>query len=676
MSQRYSALNSPLNVRGKMLKSRFEYPVAQPHFLQGPETYPGDPVVAYYTEICRKGSALLIVHDLTNPDQRKMGSDIAHFCMYDLDDYGSQNYFTQFAHFVHCQGSYVGTEICCDLRLPWCVNDPSQPEPERGGPGGPFGPGGPMFEDEYDENLRPVATVKGFPGSPGTQTEYFTKENIQKYIKVLSDRARRFKSFGYDAGMIEMGAEFYFAKFMSKRENRRTDEYGGSFENRSRFAIEVLKGLREGVGEDFIIFANAPDIAFDPSKSRGGEALSIDEAVWLFDQLVPYVDIIRLRGEEKDTGDECECAKLATELKRRGVKQYICINTPYMDLDRINAIVAEGKADMISSARMFICNENLGSILKNGNGEDLNPCIECGVCRGSIGDGDWMSHCTINPELGMEHRKDSLKMPVEKFKKIAVIGGGPAGMKCAMWLKERGHTPVIFEASNALGGQIKTSRYPEFKWKLRRYLDFLIAQLDRKGIEVRLNTLATPEMISSEGFDAVVAALGAEPQKPTVKGAENIRWNAVNIYGNVEQLGQNVVVIGGSSAPCEAAAYLADTGRKVTLLSRKSKPNYDLNPIRTQNSMNMMMLQKGVNVIVKAKATEVGEGYVKYTDRDGTEHTIQCDDVVAAGGMAPNMEAAMKFYGSADEFYAIGDCKEAGNMRTAIRDAYALAMRI
>ena len=153
-----------------------------------------------------------------------------------------------------------------------------------------------------------------------------------------------------------------------------------------------------------------------------------------------------------------------------------------------------------------------------------------------------MSHCTINPEIGMEHRAKRLIEPVTRQKKIALIGGGPGAIKCAMWLKDRGHTPVIFEKSDALGGQIKTAEYPEFKWELKRYLDFLRNQVKRKGIAVRLSTEATPEMIQAEGFDVVIAATGATPKKPDISGAEYARWDGISIYGNQEQLGHHVEV--------------------------------------------------------------------------------------------------------------------------------------
>lgn len=287
-----------------------------------------------------------------------------------------------------------------------------------------------------------------------------------------------------------------------------------------------------------------------------------------------------------------------------------------------------------------------------------------------------MSHCTINPEIGMEHRAKRLVEPVTRQKKVALIGGGPGAIKCAMWLKERGHTPVIFEKSDALGGQIKTAEYPEFKWELRRYLDFLRAQVQKKGIAVQLNTEATPEMIKAMGFDVVIAATGSTPQKPDIQGAEHTDWNGVNIYGSQEKLGHHVVVIGGSSVAAEAACYLAECGHAVTEISRQGRLAYDLNPIRSIGYMNEKAQKLGVQVIRKAQTTKIVPGTVTYVDRKGTEQTVECDDVVACGGMRPNSEAAIAFRFAAPEFYMIGDCRQPGNMRNAIRDAYALAMRI
>ena len=508
-------------------------------------------------------------------------------------------------------------------------------------------------------------------GGPLGYIKPMNEEDMAYVRQQFVDCAVRCQKAGLKIIMIHCAHNNLLAQFLSPASNHRTDAYGGSLENRMRFPVEVIKALRKAMGEKYLLVVNAPNIG-------GDMGMDMDEAAEFLRAIDPYIDLLQVRGQHPDHErvTVCESAELSKGLKARGVKTPIAISTYYKDLDSLNNVIASGAADLVAPGHLFICNEHLGEILRDGNGEDLNPCIECHACRGTSSTGDWMSHCTINPEIGMEHRAKRLIEPVTRQKKIALIGGGPGAIKCAMWLKDRGHTPVIFEKSDALGGQIKTAEYPEFKWELKRYLDFLRNQVKRKGIAVRLSTEATPEMIQAEGFDVVIAATGATPKKPDISGAEYARWDGISIYGNQEQLGHHGVVIGGSSVAAEAACYLAECGHEVTEISRQGRLAYDLNPIRAIGYMNAKADQLGVHVIRKAKTTEIQPNAVTYLDRKGQSHTVSCDDIVACGGMEPNSEAAIAFRFAAPEFYMIGDCRQPGNMRNAIRDAYALAMRI
>ena len=676
---KYSHLNSPMYIRGKYLKSRFAYPIAQVHFLQGPEKYPSEPVVAFYSHLARNGSALVMTQALTNPMQQQLfGHDTKHFASYDIEDPTCQNYFTHLAHFVHTEGSLIGVDMSnMDMILNYSVNTPVDTPP-----------GPPPFDlDGADEELKnllgaimsggPEGESPGVPGSPGNpcpRSIYFTEEKMDEYIDTLAKRALIYKSCGYDAILLDMSDEFYCGEFLYDFTNHRDDEYNGSFENRLKFPVKVVKGLRERLGENFIIMLNGPGAS---GRTRGPMAkLSMEECVKFCAAMEPYADILRLRDDEGEPRDFCRSEEVAREMRKAGVTMRIALATPYMDLDKLDSIIAEGTADIISSGRMFICNERLGEILKNGNGEDLNPCIDCGVCRGTSATGDWMSHCTLNPELGQEYRLEKMVLPVTQTKKIAVVGGGPGGMKVALYLKERGHEPIIFEKSDALGGLIKTSRYSEKKWRLERYLDSLIGKVERAGIEVRMNTEATPEGIRAEGFDVAVLALGGKFVKPNIPGAELAKWDPVNVYGHEKELGQNVVIIGGSSSPVEAGFYLRENGHNVTILSRQCLIAHDLNPIRTRSAYNFDAMGMGIKVKRSVSTKRIEEGKVIYCDKDGNECEVAYDDVILANINCPNEEAVLSFYGCAKEMYVIGDCRESGNMLNAIRDAYALAIKI
>ncbi len=684
MKKPFPGLNAPLEIRGKMLKSRFLYPIAQVHFLQGPELYPADPLISFYEKLAKEGCALVLTQDSTNMQQRIMpGHDTPHFAMMDMDDKACQNYFCQMTEFVHMQGSFIGVELSPDRGLPYCVNDPAKkidyPFPGTKSEAAlklkeDFG----GYMDGGPEGRAPINPEFHFT----PKDVYFTEEKMDEYIDIMCEKALKFKNLGYDAGLIDMGDHFYIGQFLLPYCNFRDDEYGGSLENRCRFAVKVCKELRRRLGDDFILVCNTPGTNGMPRGPMGTPDVgfdSVEESAYFLKAIEPYVDIAILR--ECDATFPLEPRESATipyakALKEQGVKMKLACATPYMDLDKLDSAITSGSCDIIMSGRMFICNDELGDILKNGNGDDLKPCIECGICRGTSPVKDWMSHCTINPRLGMEHRADRLITPPGSPKKIAIIGGGPGGVTCALWLKERGHTPVVFEKADRIGGQVRHSDQPNFKWKMERYLNYLRHQVEKKGVEVRLNTEATPEAIRAEGFDIVIAATGAHPKQPPIPGVENAKWNACNIYDHLDEIGHRVVVVGGSSAPTEAAIYLSQLGHEVTQLSRNAIVASDLNPIHQRAYFNLMARDFGVTEIHSVHTTKIEAGKVWYVDESGAEHSIECDDVLAAGGMAPNSEAAMAFYDAAPEFYSIGDCHSVGTMRTAIRDAYTLAMRI
>ena len=688
MSQRYEHLTKPLKIRNTVLKSRFMYPCAQPHFLQGPELYPADPIVSYYCTIAKNGAAFIIVHDLANDSQRDMGGyDIPHFAMWDIHDKGCQNYFSHFAHMVHFYGTKLCTSLDLNLSTRYVVNEPV-PGAGPGGQGGPgpapmgFGGGtdklagsglkfsfgslvGPEGEDP---NMKAV-------GVPQTSVKYLDEAAMEEYIGIVIDRMKLYADLGFDAAMVPTDV---LTSFMSEKTNRRTDAYGGSLENRLRFSHKFFKAIRKALGNDFLLYCGAP-ISGGHGPMGGG--LTDEEAVIWLKEMAPYLDLLYVRSAMGDglMETECDCcpgAEQSAKLKAAGIQTPIAVSTPYMDLDKLEEVIASGKADVINSNHMFMCNPRLGEILKAGTGEDLEPCLLCHQCRGVSWTGEWMSHCTINPEMGMEYRVRKMREPVTKQKRIAIIGGGPGGMKAALYLKERGHVPVIFEASDSLGGQLKAVSCCDFKWRVTRYVNWLIGQMGRKDIEVRLNTPATREQLEKEDFDVIIAAVGGKAVLPDIPGIEHAWGTPYDAFGKEAELGKTVCVVGGASTAAEAAIYLARSGHEVVEISRKNIVAYELNPIRERGNVNMLSVNSGVTHIREASTVKLEPGKVYYVDKYGNEGTVECDSILVSGGVKPNRDGAIGFHGIAPEFYMIGDCKEAGNLRNAIFDAYAAAQQI
>lgn len=684
MSTYYPYIRKPIRLGKTIIKTRFLYPCAQPHFLQGPELYPAEPVVSFYCTLAKNGAGLLTFHDLANDYQRSTGGhDIVHFAMYDIYDKGCQNYFSHLTHMVHYYGGKLITSMNTDMTVNHTVDDPAEA-------GGENSIKKPQSDDEdalhykFGSLIGPEEEdgLENLGGGPGQRT-MFTKETIREYIDSWIDLAKLYKSLGFDGALVDL--ERTIGQFFRESTNHRTDEYGGNYENRCRFLREFLGRARKELGSDFLLVANTPPIDLgDPiSHYRPKHTWQKEEVIAVAKEAEPYVDLLHIRAdyndnllEEENNAYPSKSAINGRILKDAGVTTPIAGRTNYMELEMLEKTLASGDLDMISASHLFLSNEHLGEILINGRGQDVTPCLLCHTCRGTSWTGDWMSHCTVNPEMGMEYRKDKMIAQVNTHKKVAVIGGGPGGMKAALYLKERGHTPVLFEKSLALGGQIKLLNDVDFKWRMRRYLEFLVGQISSHGVEVRLNTRATPDMVEAEGFDACVAAIGALPARPDVKGAEKARWVAHDVFGHESELGRRVVVVGGASTAAEAAIYLAKSGHDVTQVCRKNIVAYELNPIRERANINELSLQVGVKHKRRSITTEIEADCVTIIDRHGICSKLECDDVVVSGGVIPLMDEAASFYSSTPEFYMIGDCRGGRNMREAIADAYAVSMQI
>ncbi len=671
MKPRYHYINSPIKIRNTILKSRLIYPTAQPHYLQGPESYPADPVVSFYCQMAKNGAAMVLMHDLANDYQRSIAAyDIPHFAMYDLKDKGAQNYFTHFAYMLHYYGSKVCISLQPELPAHYSVNEGGDHVNYHGG-----------YMKNSDDDLEfSFGALVGPEGKCPGMTEinrashdnvFLSQDKIDEYIDVVLNRIRIYQSFKFDAAVIPIDL---MLKFFCAATNHRTDEYGGSRENRARFPVYMMERLRNALGNDFIFYINAPY-----EGDNMGVKMSMEEVVGFLKLLEPYADVLYLRSASGDLELDDSYApgiEMGKTLKAAGIQTPIAISTPYMNLEMLENVIASGAADFIQTSHMFLCNPELGDIIQEGRGEDLIPCILCHNCRGVAFTNDFMSHCTLNPRMGMEYRADKMIAPVTKRKRVAIIGGGPGGMNAALYLKQRGHEPILFEQSDALGGELKRVANCDFKWRLNRYREFLVHQMARKQIEVRLNMQATPETIEQENFDVVIVAIGGSPVMPDLPGIEYASMNVYSAFQNEEKLGRNVVVIGGSAVPAEAAIYLARAGHNVTEISRKNIVAYELNPIRERGNVNRFSCQCGVHHIRSARTIRLEKGRVFYQVADGPICAVACDDIVVCGGLAPKWDEAMAFFGSAPEFYAIGDCKENGSMRTAIFDAYGLCMNI
>lgn len=315
--------------------------------------------------------------------------------------------------------------------------------------------------------------------------------------------------------------------------------------------------------------------------------------------------------------------------------------------------------------------------MAEGRADDIVPCLRCNKCHGRGKNDRFTTTRSVNPRFGFEAVDRYIGIGPGDFKKVAVIGGGLGGMRCALYLAERGHKVTIYEAADELGGAIRHADYIPFKWTLKDYKDFLIHQVQKHGIEVCLNTRVTPDMLGDE-YDTVIAAVGAEPVIPRIPGADgpNVAI-ATDAIMNSQEIGKTVVVIGGGEVGVETGMFLVQGGREVTVIEMRSELATDSTLLHYRSMFQAAWeATPGFSFVVNATAKEIASDHVIYVDADGVEHGIPAESVVLSVGMRAKTDEALSFYGTGRAFWMVGDYVKPGTIQTTNRSAYGVAHNV
>ena len=670
---KYPHVCEPLQIRGFTLKNRLEASNSLPHFLQGPEPYPAESVIAHYANKARSAAIVTCmgINNFSRGKQLPMDLDFGHFPDYDLYDTNCQNYLLQLADNIH----YFDSLACMAI----FVGPPSAYPLMRAKNGGSLERQTSAFEQTESLDAPPPAEFDLELIPAHEDPAFYDEATLDKIADSYAEQAGILQMLGFDMLSIHMCYRANLpAKMFSPLTNQRTDKFGGSLENRMRFPLMVLERVRRKVGKNFLL-----EIEWSAEDAPGG--YSLEESAAFLNEAKKFIDIVQLRTSEVDPAhptsfnlEETPFLKYGEYMKAHVPGLVIGVIGGFHYADTCEKALADGKADLICAARAFVSNPDYGDLLLQGRGDDIVPCLRCNKCHGRGEHDPFVSVCSVNPLIGLEHRVHQLIRPAVRAKKVAIVGGGPAGMRCALFLADRGHTPVVFEREPVLGGQIVHADYADFKWTLRDYKNYLIHQLDKRGIEVRAGVKATPEMIAAEDFDAVVVANGAEMLTLPIPGADREKLvYALEAFAHPEKLGHRVVVIGGGEVGVETALYLARQGHDTTVVEMRDRLSADSTAIHYYSMFkDAWEAEPNFHGITGVKVARIEPDAVVYTDKAGVEHSVPADSVVMCAGRVPRQAEALAFYGSAPEFYMIGDCRKPASVQQLNRHAWSVANRI
>jgi 2,4-dienoyl-CoA reductase-like NADH-dependent reductase (Old Yellow Enzyme family)/thioredoxin reductase len=648
MDKQYLNLLSPLKIGNTVLKNRMAVTNSLPLFLQGPEPFPADGVFTHYINKAKNGAAIITCTCGSDVKFAPPTRESTHFVWFDIYDPQCQNYLCQLVDAIHFYGAKASIT--------------------------PFAVGAPGFDVSAGEMLHPFDLE-----APPIVNKEISEAQLEAIADDYVKQAVTLRQLGFDIISIHMAyCGPLQARFWSPLTNKRTDKFGGGAENRARFPLMIFKGIREACGPDFLT-----ECLISAAEPEGGA--TIEDTIEFAKMAEEYVDIIQLRAGDIDsnhpTGFIAEprpLTKYAKMLKDSGVDMVVATVGGYQDIDASDEVIASGEADLIAMGRCWISNPDYGAKVYEGRNEDVTPCIRCNKCQVERSDAIFHSVCSVNPLIGMEHLSKKLIDSPVLSRKVAVIGGGPAGMKAALVAAERGHNVTLFEKHANLGGQLKHTDEVPFKWPLKNFKDYLIRQIEKSSVDVRPDTEATPKMIRDEGFDTVLAAVGADPMVPNIPGVDgNAVVFAAEALERESSLDEHVAVIGGGDVGAETGLYLAERGHRVTILEMRGMLAADAAPVFYRSVLqDLCAKQSGLDTILNARCVGIYEDGVAYVGADGVERKVTADSVVLAVGTKSKTDDALKFYGSTGRFHMIGDCESSGNVQKSIRSAFAIASSI
>ena len=510
----------------------------------------------------------------------------------------------------------------------------------------------------------------------GVEVGELTRDMIHEIAAAYGHVAGLAKRAGFELLMIHGGHGWLINQFLSPMFNKRTDEYGGSLENRCRFAIEVLKAVREAVGPFFPIEFRLSGAEFVE------EGYGLDEGVRIAQQLEPYIDLLHVTAGtyqrtfgvthpsmfEEHGRNVC----LAAEIKKH-VKVPVATIGGLNDPAQMEEIIASGKADVVYMARALLADPFLPRKVTENREDEIVRCLRCFTCMAERA-ATSTRRCTVNPLIGREREGDEVT-PAPVKKKVLVAGGGPGGLYAAYTAARRGHQVILCEKEPELGGILKSEQALPFKYEMYQLTGTYEKLARDAGVEIRLNTEVTKEYAERENADAFIVAVGSEPLVPPIPGLDGDNVVIVNnYYKEAAKVGDDVVVFGGGLAGCECAIHLGQDGKTVHLVEMRDELAPDAN-VR-HRPLLLKEIEKYVTVHTGYKGLRVtGEGIV-CADRDGNEVLVPGRSVICALGQRSRSGVVDELRDAVPFVRVIGDAARVSTITNAVYWGYHAALDI
>ena len=647
--EKYPHLFSPIRIGNIRLKNRI---IAAPtsSSMITTEGHFTPEMIAYLEEKAKGGVAVVtygesIVHSSTGKSHNKQ---------LQLDSFGVKQGMAEAARAIHNAGAYANIQL------------------SHGGKyGGLVSVGG-------DQDGCEVAYGPSHEMTPAGEVQEMPRELIFEIIDSYRKGAKLCKDCGFDMVQVHAAHGWLFSQFLSPVMNQRTDEFGGSLENRARFLMMALDAVREGVGPRFPIEIR---ISGDDLTEIG---LGMEDCVKVAQMVEDKVDLYNVScGNHEDPDMFCRThpsaffkrgvnVYLAAEIKKHVSKPVACVGS-LNDPAQMEEIIATGQADIVEIGRALLADPYLAKKALEGNADDITPCLRCYECFGETSKSETVK-CTVNPTMGQQLPEKNRTAAPERLKKVLIAGGGPAGMEAAITAANRGHDVTLVEKSDKLGGNLYPAGAPYFKEDIIKLCKVMVKRVEEAGVKVVLNTEVTPEYVECFNPDALFVAIGSNELRPPIKGMDLPHViMAIDAELHPEKLGKNVAIMGGGLVGGEAAVSFHHEGKECSIIEMKSKVAEEVNSFYRGGLMPE--IEKSATCYVNTKVKEIIPTGV-LCEKDGEEFIIEADSVVCALGFRAPYDKVDALCDKVDEYYIIGDCKNVGQIYHATNEAYYAAMRL